>query len=255
MERFIRDNRIITAENFNDIANLFLNRTLLLVDDIIYGFCEIEFYLNNKDHDDQYVHCSQDQKQYGKYYFHKHKNGVYKNGTFKGMDITLGNNESYCGVLVRSIYNFRENKMICGPCNVVNEILRVYDMDNLNKLCNNNESLDVLNNKWRLHIRDNMAKNEEIYHGPRIGLSDKYEKYKNKRYRYCIMIKLIKKDKKQLIKVNDIIENNFNKCKDVTEFVMNNDMKILCNGEHINGTVNDVIEFMKDDKNYDLVKK
>ena len=37
-----------------------------------------------------------------KLYFHKFKNGSYKEGTFKGMDISLGNSDKniYFGILI-----------------------------------------------------------------------------------------------------------------------------------------------------------
>jgi hypothetical protein len=60
---------------------------------------------------DEYTHCNDDQLKYGYWYFHKFPNGSYKGGTFKGLDITLGNNkDKYCGILIRSIYDIENKK-------------------------------------------------------------------------------------------------------------------------------------------------
>ena len=40
---------------------------------------------------------------------------------------------------------------------------------------------------------------EQIYKGARVGLSDKYPKFKNLNYRFLIKKNLIKKQKKDLI--------------------------------------------------------
>jgi len=61
-------------------------------------------------------------------------------------------------------------------------------------LDNNN----VLNLKLKLILNDSLNK-EQIFIGPRIGLSDKYPEYKNKLYRFLIYKNLIKKQKTKLI--------------------------------------------------------
>lgn len=64
------------------------------------------------------------QTKHSTFYFHKFANGSIKNGTFKGLDIVLGHDNIYFGILIRSIYEISTNKFIEGPCNCVNELTR-----------------------------------------------------------------------------------------------------------------------------------
>lgn len=70
---------------------------------------ELELYCNHADmHPDTFTHGSPEQQTAGSWYFHK-AGGSYKNGTYKGLDITLGwEKDGLCqaapvGLLVRSI--------------------------------------------------------------------------------------------------------------------------------------------------------
>jgi 3-methyladenine DNA glycosylase Mpg len=200
MRSFICDKTDITDNDFDDVSDLILNKSILIINDCKYRICEIEFYLRNEGHDDQYTHTNPDQQLYGKFYFHKYKNGTYKSGTYKGLDITLGNKKSHCGILIRSCYDIKNKEFIEGPCKSVNEILKQYDCNTINEFTNN-KILDVLNNSRHFIIDDYKSKKETIYHGSRIGLSDKYPEYRNKPYRYVIMKDKIKKQKRDLIKV------------------------------------------------------
>src|SRR5271155_2214746 len=112
MESFIEKKTTISSDDFDEIADLLLNKTLLSTKDNTYRICEIEFYLYDDEHKDEYTHKNDDQSKYGKFYFHKYKNGTYKSGTYKGMDITLGQEDTYCGILIRSVYNIENKKMI-----------------------------------------------------------------------------------------------------------------------------------------------
>ena len=90
MQSFINEEQELTKENMLDIADRFFNQTIIVSNTVEYRIREIEFYLRSDDHQDEYTHCNQDQTEYGKWYFHKFKNGTYKVGTFKGLDLTLG---------------------------------------------------------------------------------------------------------------------------------------------------------------------
>src|SRR6185437_11368400 len=104
-----------------------LNKTILKVGKSKFRICEIEFYLYNKKHKDKYVNGHKDQLQYGKWYFHKMgQSESYKGGTFMGLDLALGNKKkkSYCGILLRSMYDIKKKEMITGSCNLVKRILK-----------------------------------------------------------------------------------------------------------------------------------
>lgn len=203
MKSFIESKTDPNVNNFDKIAHILLNDSILLINSKSYRICEIEFYLHNDSHKDQYVHMNHDQLSYGSYYFHKYKTGTYKSGTYKGLDITLGNHlsHSYCGILIRSIYDISNKILIEGPCRSVNKILEEYNCISISDFTNTN-LLSVLSNKNNFVIKDidknNLFNDEIIYKGIRVGLSDKYSDFKNKKYRYLIMKDLIKKQKSDL---------------------------------------------------------
>src|SRR5581483_11957745 len=196
MESFIRNGSQITIDNFDSIAHLILNKTVLVVNkgqksEKSFRICEIEFYLNNSDHPDLYTHSHEDQKQYGIWYFHRYNNGTYKNGTFKGVDIALGNSKTFCGILIRTIYDLKFGIMIEGPFKVVNYLLEEYltvekTITNIQQLTEG-KNLNTLDNIRGLILQDLPEANENlIYQGRRVGLSNKYPEYKERKYRYLI---------------------------------------------------------------------
>lgn len=205
MESYLKKHTKITSADFKDVADLLLNNTILIVNKHKYRIVEIEFYLKSDEHEDKYTHCDNDQLEYGCWYFHKYRNGTYKAGTYKCVDMTIGDkkNNQYCGILIRSIYDIYNKKLIEGPCKSVNAILDAYKCDSINDFVGE-KILNVLDNQKVFVIQDAQKKelsSEDIYSGPRIGLSDKYPDYKSKEYRFVIFRDKIKKMKKTLKKI------------------------------------------------------
>lgn len=205
METFIKNNNQITKDNITEIADKLLNKTILISGNKSYRICEIEFYLHYDEHKDEYTHKNDDQLDYGKWYFHKFGNGSYKGGSFKGLDLTLGNRTSnkYCGILIRTLCNIDDDSAICGPSNSVSDLIGQHYESSVKKFMENKQSpLSVLsdeNNKY-IYIKDyEFPNNEDIYCGPRIGLSDKYPIWKNVNYRFVICKNKVKKQKRSLI--------------------------------------------------------
>lgn len=202
MQNFITNGKKIKQEKFNKIANLLLNKTILKVNKKKFRICEIEIYLKDKKHNDEYTHCNKDQSKFGKWYFHKtHKNN-YKGGTFKGMDLTLGDKTTkrYCGILIRSIYDIKKKELIEGPCKCVDKILALYSKDKIIDFTNS-KLLSSVDNNHQFHLVDKDLEREAIYKGERIGLSEKYPKFQKQKLRYLIYKDKIKKGKKSLEQV------------------------------------------------------
>lgn len=202
MEKFIQKEKIVKDKKFDKIANKFLNKTILKINNSEFRIVEIEFYLKNQDHKDDYTHGNDDQLKYGNWYFHKFANGSYKSGTFKGLDLTLGNKKSnsYCGILIRSIYDIKNKELIQGPCNCVNKILSKYKKTEI-KDFTREKLLSATNNNRNFILENKKLEKEKIFKGPRVGLSEKYPKFKTKKYRYLIFKDKIKKQKKDLEKI------------------------------------------------------
>lgn len=103
-----------------------LTATELLVAGHPHRFLELEFYYCSSEHPDTFTHCHPDQKTFGKWCFHragKKADCSYRNGTYKGLDISIGNEQAFGGILIRGLLDLTTGKVISGPCRVVNHIL------------------------------------------------------------------------------------------------------------------------------------
>lgn len=209
MKLFGDDKEEIDYDNIDQdllsrIADSLMNKHQLLVPDKdgnihTYRICEIEFYVTNENHNDEYTHQDEHQKTYGKWYFHRTQSGNYKGGTYKGVDLTFGNDDTYFGVLIRSIYSVDDNEMIEGPCKCVNAILELNSHKNVADYMEGKVDPLSARSTKNFHIKRCQGLTRyDVYAGPRIGLSDKFADFQNRSYRMIIMKDLIKKEKKTL---------------------------------------------------------
>ncbi len=66
------------VSNFTQSTNQILNKTILVANGTKFRICELEMYLRNHDHPDEYVHKNSVQLAWKKFYFHKFPNGIFK---------------------------------------------------------------------------------------------------------------------------------------------------------------------------------
>lgn len=180
--------------DFYAIANTLLNERSLLIDGEEHFICELEIYMYAEDHPDNYTHKHPEQLSQGTFYFHRaglKKDANFKGGTYKGVDICFGQEDIYCGILIRSIMT-ADGKLITGPCKVVEYILTCYDADSIADLVGEEECLSFLENKHDLLLTETKSRKNTLYSGPRIGLSDKYPDWRDKQYRFTSINKGIK---------------------------------------------------------------
>lgn len=207
----------INEVSIQRIAEAILMKYVLVVGDHKsnkeFRICEIEFYVNNHEHNDKYTHGDPQQKTFGRWYFHRYPSGAYKSGTYKGLDLTLGysqsqnnieshecNNDTYFGILIRSIYDPDTDEMFDGPCKSVNKILELNNVSDVKEYMQNRKAPLNARSTKNFHLkRKAKLSNETIYKGPRIGLSDKYPEWKNIHYRFLIKKDYIKKGKRDLV--------------------------------------------------------
>lgn len=187
---------------FEDVArDLFHNRSLRIGNQK-YEFVEIEFYVHSEGHPDATAHQHPDQQTFGNWYFHRtsaKSEAKYKGGTFKGLDLTLGEDGVCYGILIRSIYS-PETKAICGPCKVVDHILKTLGVSSIQNLTQN-QLLNVEDNKVGLILQKDNIPEGDVYFGSRIGLSN--VEWKDKPYRFARRYKDAKgmKAKTSMIKI------------------------------------------------------
>lgn len=160
-----------------------------------YRIGEIELYYFCSNHLDHYVHKDPLQLEFDNIYFHR-----YKNGSYKGMDFSFGRKSEniYLSLLIRTIQNCNTGEVITGPCNTVNHILSVLghqSVENLVTTAGGTINFTIPNTFIYLQPQSSCL-SEDILHGPRVGLSDKYPTFKNLSYRF-VSSKMIKQIKKQ----------------------------------------------------------
>ncbi|ORX57433.1 hypothetical protein DM01DRAFT_1381986 [Hesseltinella vesiculosa] len=94
----------------------------------IFNMVEVEAYFKTSEqhhHVDPYTHAHPIQFKSGLWYFHHAGLHGFRGGTRKGMDVTIGNPESGAagGILIRTLRDDKEGKLIHGPSLVVDAIL------------------------------------------------------------------------------------------------------------------------------------
>ncbi|KAI6098541.1 hypothetical protein F5141DRAFT_1032613 [Pisolithus sp. B1] len=151
------------SSRFDAIAREVLcNYVLTIVHNGIYSdyeILELEFYLQKSGcHEDPFTHGSFEQEQSGQWYFHRtpcradgtssglpvRAAGGYRGGTRKGLDVTLGPPPFTAerpriitvrgGALLRTLRRYPEQKIICGPSLLVDEVLRASGASSISDL-------------------------------------------------------------------------------------------------------------------------
>jgi 3-methyladenine DNA glycosylase Mpg len=201
MNSFLSGSEKVEAsdEQFSDLADKILNHTSLVIRDKTCRICEIEFYLFQDDRfPDRYTHCDPLQLERGRLYFHRLNGRGYKSGTFKCMDITVGDEgqKQYLGILIRSLYSITDDEFISGPCLCVNYLLKQFECREVKELESKlSFPLDLTAHQSEVRLADEDHESERLYVAPRVGLSDRYPEFRQRLYRYAVMTKRIKREK------------------------------------------------------------
>ena len=150
---------------------------------------EVEFYFNHagRPFNDVFTHGDDLQKTCAHFYLHRSsgkKAAKYRNGSFKGMDVTFGNGDTfYGGVLVRAVRDVDSDEIIEGPCNVVQELMKRCGIESRNEIDAFGailaKDLNVFTND---RVRISLPKTEKggvargaFVKGPRVGLTLKQD--------------------------------------------------------------------------------
>jgi hypothetical protein len=115
---------------FTRIAERLLNGCRLIIAGAAYRFTEVElYYFAPPEHADPFTHKDPLQLQPGRWYFHR-TGGVYRSGSFKGVDLTFGDGQAYGGVLIRGIEG-PGGTFIDGPSLTVDHLLDATGADDV----------------------------------------------------------------------------------------------------------------------------
>src|SRR4051794_40956116 len=106
---------------FSGIAEVLLNGTRLVAGGVPNRLTEVEFYYHGPEHPDRFAHRDPVQVHTGRWYFHRTA-GVYRSGSFKGVDLTFGTAQAHAGILFRGLER-PDGTLIDGPSLLVDHLL------------------------------------------------------------------------------------------------------------------------------------
>ena len=176
-------------EWFTQIAERLMNGSVLMVGNEAHRFVEVEFYYKGEGHPDPFTHGDALQLETGRWYFHRTA-GVYRGGSFKGLDLTFGSAGAYGGVLIRGIET-ADGSLVDGPSLCVDHLLektRCRTVAELDDAIGGRVAWDSNN---VLFLDEASAASKPLLRSARVGLSLKkaraasdMPRYIVKRYRY-----------------------------------------------------------------------
>lgn len=190
---------------FARMAEGLLNGSRLLVGRQPYRLVEIEFYYWSKAHPDPFTHRNPIQFHIGHWYFHR-THGVYRGGSFKGLDLTFGHRDASGGILIRGLET-PDGQRIDGPSLCVDHLLDATGaatVAELDRVINKRLAWEN-GNPLILDMADSQE-NRLLFRSPRIGLMLKKvaarteaTRFVMRPYRYLTEPRRIKKGKLHLV--------------------------------------------------------
>jgi hypothetical protein len=192
------------VEWFTLIAQRVLNGTILMVGQEKHRFTEIEFYYHGGKHLDVFTHRDPIQTETGRWYFHRTR-GVYRGGSFKGVDITFGGPKAFGGILIRGIATAAD-QLIDGPSLTVDHLLARTEAPTVAELDEAIEGRVVWDPESPLHVVMTDIVDRPLLRSARVGLSLKRlraseppPRFIMRPYRYLSEPKRISKGKAHMV--------------------------------------------------------
>jgi hypothetical protein len=191
-------------EWFGDVARRLLTETRLMVARQPYRLTEIEFYYHCPAHPDVFSHRDPLQYTPGRWYFHR-TGGMYRSGSFKGLDLTFGDPEASGGILIRGM-EAPDGALIDGPSLLVDHLLQQAGFKTVAGFDAAIGSRLAWERDNPLRLADEEDDERTIYPSPRVGLSLKRagksgepERFVMASYRFLTEPRRIAKGKPQIV--------------------------------------------------------
>jgi len=198
----VNDKEIV--EWFTEIASQLLNRTRLLVCGKPHRLVELEFYYYNESHPDPFAHRHPLQLTWGRWYFHRQRDN-YRGGSFKGLDLTFGENTAFGGILIRSL-EAADGTLIDGPSLCVDHLLAQAEVSQVAELDQAIDARVAWDSNSPLVLEETTIEQHQIFDSARVGLSLKrvhsypnMPQYLLRSYRYLTEPQRIRKGKLYLV--------------------------------------------------------
>jgi len=155
---------------FEQLAAFLLKSCRLVVAGQPHRLVEIEFYYHGPGHYDPFTHCDAMQARFGHWYFHR-TGGQYRGGSFKGLDLTIGDGPAHGGVLLRGLET-PDGQRVEGPSLLVDHLLKLTREAKVAALDATLAARPVWDQNSVLHLGPLPAPEARpIYRSARVGLS------------------------------------------------------------------------------------
>lgn len=200
------------GSRFAQVARALFDRHELHFGDARFRLLDVEFYVHAAGHEDPYTHRNPKQSTFGQWYFHRVGPSL-RNGTFKGLDLTLCVDDSapsedaravYAAVLLRGAQSLDGATVLDGPCVLVDHAIRSAGLRTIAELCDAVEGPVVTDARARAPIAlvpSEASAPATLYATPRVGLalSDERARFCAARYRFLADGQAIKKGRAELL--------------------------------------------------------
>jgi hypothetical protein len=162
---------------FGALVGRLMNECDLVVAGDRYRFTELETYYHGGAHLDPFAHRDPVQLEVGRWYFHRTA-GEYRGGSFKGLDLALGDGAAYFGVLIRGVIALAGG-VLDGPCVTVDHILEKTKAANVAALDGIINGRKIWDPSAPLHLVPAAERRADaVYASARVGLTLKKAKGK-----------------------------------------------------------------------------
>ncbi|MCA9070861.1 MAG: hypothetical protein KDA84_18155 [Planctomycetaceae bacterium] len=169
-----------------------------------HQIAELEFYLQSCHHPDPFTHCDPMQQEFGRWYFHR-SGGTYRNGSFKGFDLTFGSPDAFGGIMIRSLTT-PDGQLINGPSLCVDHLLRRTSTNHVAELDQAVGGRPVWDSASPIHLSvDEEPTPVKLFATARVGLSlkrnvdEQAKQFVLKRYRFLSEPRRIAKGRVYLV--------------------------------------------------------
>ncbi|HEX4610596.1 MAG TPA: hypothetical protein VH092_20570 [Urbifossiella sp.] len=154
---------------FAAVAAALLNRAELVVAGRPLRTAEVEFYLNHPEHPDPFAHAHTVQREWGRWYFHR-AGAAFRGGSFKGLDLALGDGAAAVGVLLRTVVA-PDGGVIDGPSRLVDDLLKRTGAGSVAELDTRLPGAAAFGPAMPVHVRATPDRGAEVFVTARVGLS------------------------------------------------------------------------------------
>jgi len=184
-----------------------MNNCVVFINGIRHRFVEIEYYCNGYNHPDPFAHGDDMQKTTARWYFHKTGKN-YRGGSFKGIDLTFGDDDCFGGILIRAVEMIEPPcTLVDGPSLTVDHILKTNKVDNIAEFVEKFGVSAEPKDGARLYVQyvgPNVIPRRDLHNSARVGLSLKKYKpemefYFARPYRYYSNPQKLKKGKHYMV--------------------------------------------------------